>query len=200
MPVSFEAIADLTVRTLAGILRAPHPGYLEYTAFDADRKAIALPDLGLKRATPVSQADAQKDLSQVLLATLKETTGISDLDFDDDGDIGVRSGSALAYVRLLNNPAQLRIFSPILRDVEKTEGVLARLNDINASETLIRFIFRDGIICGEANISAAPLVSAYVAQAFIHFCAIADAMGGLLQEEFGGRTAFDQAMPSLVKH
>jgi hypothetical protein len=199
-PVSFLTIANLAVRTFAEILHVPHPGYLEYAAFDADGNAIALPELGLKLARPRSQTDDQKDSSELLLATLREATGISDLSFDADGDVGIRSGSALAYVRLLNNPPQVRIFSPILRDVERSEGVLARLNDINANETLMRFIYRDGIIYGDASISAAPFVSAHVAQALIHFCAIADGMDSALQEEFGGQTAFGESMPSIMKH
>src|SRR3989304_905507 len=49
-PVSFEAVANLTVRTLAEILRVPHPGALQYEAFDEGGEAIALPELGLKIA------------------------------------------------------------------------------------------------------------------------------------------------------
>ena len=200
VPVSFDAIANLTVRTLTDVLRVPHPGYLEYRAFDANGETIALPELGLKRARSEPQAESEEGLSQLLLATLKQTTGIGDLDFDDDGDVGIRSGSALALVRLLDNPPHVRIFSPILRNVERTDGVLARLNEVNAGETLMRFTFRNGSIFGEANISAAPFVSAHVAQAFVHFCAVADGMGSLLQNEFGGRTSFGEAMPSLLKH
>ena len=200
VPVSFEAIAKLTVRTLTDVLRVPHPGFLEYKAFDADGEPIALPELGLKLARSGSQADNQQDLSQLLLATLAETTGIGNLDFDDDGDVGIRSGSALAFVRLLDNPPQVRIFSPILRNVEEPDGVLARLNEFNARETLMRFTFRNGSIFGEAHISAAPFVSAHVAQAIVHFCGVADGMGCLLQREFGGRTSFGESMPSLLKH
>ena len=199
-PVSFEAVANLAVRTLAEILRVPLPAFMQYKAFDGDGQAIALPELGLKPATAAPRADSQKDLSQMLLATLKETTGISDLDFDGDGDIGIRAGSALTFVRLIGDPPYVRIYSPILRDVEESAGICGRLNDINLSETLMRFMFRNGLIYSVADVSAAPFVSAHVAQAFVHVCAIAGGMDSLLQEECGGRTAFVESMPSLMKH
>lgn len=202
-PVSSGAAAALAVRTLSEILRVPHPAFLQYHAIDDTEgkwAAIALPDLGLKIEKPLQRTDSNEDLPQQLLATLKETTGISDLDFDSEGDIGLRYGSAVTFVRLLNDSLYVRIFSPILREVEECPGLFARLNDINANETLMRFIFRNGVIYCVADVSAVPFVSDHIAQAFVHFCAIADGMDSLLREEFGGQTAFDDSMPSSLKH
>ena len=54
-PVPFNAVAELAVHTLTEILRVPHPGFLEYEAFDASGNAILLPSLGLMRATRPAQ-------------------------------------------------------------------------------------------------------------------------------------------------
>jgi hypothetical protein len=202
-PVSCEAVAALAIRTLSEILRVPHPAFLQYRAIDDTEgkwAAIELPDLGLKIDKPAQQTNSNDDLPQLLLATLKETTGISDLDFDSDGDIGLRYGSAVTFVRLLRDSLYVRIYSPILREVEECPGIFARLNDINANETLMRFIFRNGVLYCVADVSAVPFVSDHIAQAFVHFCAIADGMDSLLREEFGGQTAFDDLMPSSLKH
>jgi len=138
--------------------------------------------------------------SQALLTTLKAETGICKLDYDSDGDIGIRYGSAIAFVRLIGDPPHIRIYSPILRDVEESPGIFARLNDINANETLMRFYYKNGVVYGASDISAAPYVNAHVVQTLAHFCVIADGMDSLLQAEFGGRTAFVESMPSLMKH
>jgi hypothetical protein len=202
-PVPFEVVANLAVRTLSEILRIPHPAFLQYEAFeDAEGEwvAIPLPELGLKLQEPAPRAGNAESLSKQLLTSLGEVTGLNDLDFDDDGDIGVRCGSALVFVRMVDDPLYVRIFSAILRDVDENPDILVRLNDINASETLIRFIFRNGTIHGIADLSAVPFLSAHFAQAFERFCAVADGMGGLLQEEFGGQTAFVEPLPSLTKH
>lgn len=198
-PVSCEAVANLAVRTFTEILRLPHPGNLEYEAFDEDTGAIALPDLGLRLAVPTPRTNDQ-DLATAVLATLTEVTGISDLGYDNDGDIGLRKGSALVFVRLIDEPPCVRIYSLLVRDVEESPEILVRLNDINANQSLMRFIYRNGTIFAIADVAAEPFVSAHVAQAFEHFCAIADGMDNLLQAEFGGRIAYDETMPSLLKH
>jgi S1-C subfamily serine protease len=67
-PVSFEAVSNLAVRTLAEILHIPHPGFLEYEAFDEKGKGIALPELGLR------MMDRKKvDERKVILPNIKMT-------------------------------------------------------------------------------------------------------------------------------
>jgi hypothetical protein len=199
-PVSFTAVANLAVRTLAEILRVPHPGSLQYDAFSADGEKIALPELGLQREKPASRKDEQEDLPQLLLETLKSTTGIADLDYDDDGDIGVRCGSAVVFVRLTNDSPFVRIHSHLLRGVEESEGLLARLNDMNANEIVMHFIYRNDTVYAVADVCAAPFVADHVALVFDHFCAIADGIDGLLQVDFGGETAFAEVEGSGVRH
>jgi hypothetical protein len=70
----------------------------------------------------------------------------------------------------------------------------------NRARTLIRFFYKNGVIHGIADISAAPFVSAHVTDGLAHFCVIADEMGNMLQSELGGQTAFVEVMPSSMKH
>src|ERR1700674_4535624 len=173
-PVAFDAVMNLTVRTLAEILGVPHPGSLEYESFDVEGKAIALPELGLKVAKRAPVADSQEDVSQMLLNTLREATGLSDLKYDDHGDIGIRYGSAVTFVRLASDQSCVLIHASLLSDVEESPELFTRLNDINGSERPMHFFFRNGVIFGVANLSAVPFVRALVAQTILHFCAIAD--------------------------
>lgn len=102
-PVNFVSVANLTVHTFAEILRIPHPFWLEYAAFDDESNMLVLPELGLKLATSAPQVDNLPDVSEMLKATLCEVTGLSELDFDDGGDIAIRYGSVVAFVRLNDN-------------------------------------------------------------------------------------------------
>lgn len=203
-PVSFEAVARLTVSTIAEILRIPHPGLLEYEAFDdteGEWATMLITGLGLKQAKRKSPDDTLEDLAAALLTTLKEETGISDLDYDNDGDIRIRYGSAAAFVRLISDPLHIRIYSPLLYDVDASPGIFARLNDINANGAMIHFYFQNGVIYGGYDFSAVPYIKAHVVQALANICEIADGMDRLLQEEFGGKTAFnEESMPSVMKH
>ena len=200
-PVAFDAVARLAVRTFSEILRVPHPGNLEYRAFDTGQGVdIAASGLGLKFAPQSSAAELPANLYQQLLSTLSAATGINDLSIDKDGDIGLRCGSALTFVRVIVDPTYIRIYAKILRDVEETDGICSRLNDINANISLVRFVFQNGAIFAVADICAAPFNAQQVVQAMAHFGSIADEMDSLLQGEFGGHTAFVETMVSTSKH
>ena len=199
-PVAFGAVAQLTVRTFAQILRVPYPSSLQYEAFESEGRSLALPELGLKLAQRAPNPDSQEDLAQHLLATLKECTGVSDLDYDEDRDIGIRHGSALTWVRLLGDPPFVRFYSRILHDVEDNGAIVSRLNDINARQPMVHFVFRGDAIFALADTCAAPFVAAHVAHALVHFCAIVDGMDRLLQAEFGGETTFVMPAASSLRH
>ena len=197
-PVACEQVADLAVQTFVEIMQVPHPGFLEYQAFDPDGGSLPLPGLGMKQAAS-TDGDPEK-VPQHLLAILQEITGISDLAYDEDGDVGLRYGSALTFIRLISDPACIRLFSTLLSDVDVQPGIFARLNDLNVDETLVRFVFRNRSIGCSAEIPAEPLVTPHIRQVFPRFCAIADDMGKLLQNIFGGETAFVEAISSSLKH
>lgn len=199
-PVPFAAVAELAVRTLADILGVPHPGFLEYDAYDAEGNAIVFPSLGLRRTGPKPRVAAAVPLPERLLATLRDSTGIADLDFDDDGDIGVRFGSVIAFARLIGAPASVRVFSRILADIEVTPELLSRLNYINVNARHLHFFHRNEAVFAVADIPAEPFVSEQVAGLFAYFCEITDGIDSVLQSEFGGCTTFVESLPSSVKH
>ncbi len=196
-PVAFEMIADLTVRTLAEVLRVPHPGWLQYEAFSDPGGPLNLPELGLKK--PVVDSRRQ-DVPQLLLDTIIEETRIEDLDYDQDGDISVRRGSAVIFVKLIEHMSSVRIYSPLLAEVEEQHGLYERLNELNAHTTLVRYVYRNEAIWAIADVRASPFDQKAVADAF-HYCSeMADGMDTLLQNELGGRTFFTEPMPSTMKH
>lgn len=198
-PVSFESVATLAVRTLSELLLVPHPGSLQYKAFDDDNQAIALPELGLKLEIR-TEDEVEEDASKLLLDTLRECTDISDLNYDEDGDIGILSGSALTFIRLVNEAQHIRFFSLVLLDIEEDAEIYRHLNDINADENLIRFYYKDETIFGVLDIFAAPYVSEHAAQAFEYFSTTVDRIGEQLQEVFGGQTAVSMTQPNALKH
>ena len=201
-PVPFDGVADLAVRTFCEILKVPHPSFLQYEAIDDEdgkSEAIALPELGLKVGGRVRVVDTTAELTHSMLVALRIATDISDLDFEGDGSIKICCGSFVTCLHLTDDEMYVHISSALLRDVTDDPRILARLNDFNASETLTRFFFLNGVIFCAADISAVILQGIHVAQAFVDFCATADRIICLLQEEFGGRT-FVYSMQSSMKH
>ncbi len=204
VPVPFESVARLTIQTLASILRVPHPHSLEYEAFEMEGVALTLPELGLKhtkRAPKDAQPDdPQEDLPALLLATLRQHTGLKDLAYDCDGDICLQYGSAQVLVRLLSGAPFVRCYSRVLHNVEPSDAILSHLNDMNAREPMVHFVARGDAIFALSDTCVAPFVADHVNLVLSHFCVIVDGMDSLLQTDFGGQTTFTELMPSSLRH
>ena len=199
-PVPFETVANLVVHTFAEILRVPTTGELEYYACDEEDVPLEFPELGLKFEDLEEEGGDREDLSQLLLETVRDAVGVTDLEYDEEGEIGIRYGSALSFVRLDNDGLFVSIYSMLLTDVRENHGIYIRLNDINANETMLRVFYTDGVIYAVADIPALPLVPVHVAATLGYFSDAADRMGGRLKAEFGGHTAFEESTQSSMLH
>lgn len=197
---SFKGLAAIALRTLAEIINVPHPGYLEYEAFDADQNSFAIPELGLKRAKPTTASGKATPLRDLLLAAIIEETGIADLDYDQDGDIGIRYGNVGAFVRLIGNPPYVRIYSRLLANIEESAKLLARLNEMNSDEAHMHFIFIEGAVFAISDVFVVPFVSQHVIYALKHFYQISEGISSLLEAEFGENAALFELTPTMYKH
>jgi hypothetical protein len=132
-------LAIIASRTLRDVYGAPHPAFLTYTAIDRDGGTVHIPALGAARLLAVGEVDEDSDeaateralarfgdkvvelplADQVaaVVATLLKTTPDA-LSVDPDGDIGIRAGSAMVFVRVRDNPPLIDVFSPVLTEIE----------------------------------------------------------------------------------
>lgn len=199
-PVPFDRVAELTIATLTDVIRVPHPSSLEYNALDTQGRAIEFSELGLRRATAAEAPQGLEETASMLLTTMREFTGFAHLDFDSDGDIATRYGSALIFGQLIGDPVYVRFYSPLLRDVRDSPELFERLNELNVNEMFMRFMFQNGVIYVVAETAAVPFVADHIIQLQQLICVVADAMNGQLQEEFGGETSFSKPAPGRLLH
>ena len=66
---------------------------------------------------------------RTVVATMSKTT-VDQLQEDADGDIGIRAGSAMVFVRVRDNPPLVDVFSPILTEIEPTEKLYVKLSEL----------------------------------------------------------------------
>ncbi len=90
-PVRFKRLAALAVQTLRDIMGVPHPGFLQYEAYDTQHQTQDLSELGLMRSARGARGNdlSAAMLTERLLSTLKAATGVEDLSIDADGDIAI---------------------------------------------------------------------------------------------------------------
>lgn len=201
-PVQSDTVAQMAVETLVSVLGVSHPGMLEYEAFDSAGSKLEFHQLGLK-VTDHDHLRSGKDehqLADKLLKTISAVTGISDLQYDSDGDITIRCGSMLVCVCLIQSPAMVHIFTPLIHEVDESPALLSKLNELNRGSYDIRYCFNEGVVIAEVDVRTEPYVDAHVADAYRSFCKIADDVDDLLQLDFGGKRMFDDWQPSSARH
>ena len=200
-PVQGDSVATMAIETLVSILGVSHPGMLEYEAFDSAGNILEFRKLGLKVVARKPQpANTEPDSNQLLLKTIGDVTGFTDLELDGDGDIGVRYGSMIAYARVIGTPLAVHFFSPLVREVEESPALFERINELNRGSRDVRYFVIEGTIFAAADVRVEPFVESIVADVYRHFCQSADDVDELLQSEFGGKTMYEASMSSTVRH
>ena len=128
---------------------------------------------------------------------LSEYLGADHLIADHDGDYPVQHGSALYYVRLVDEkPPVVRIFSWMLHDVECTPDLLEALNEVNKSVSFVRLFWSDGDVVVATELLAETLDPEELAKGCDTVAQVADRYDNRLKERFGGNIQFDE--PALA--
>jgi len=200
VPVSFKAVANLAISTLTEILCVPHPGFLQYEAFDTDANDIVLPGLGLKQAERMAQDGNDGSVASQLLALLRGLTHIDDLDFNEYGCIDFCAGKLPVFVNIADNQSYIRVGSPIRSGLSADSNVLVLLNDINAGIPIVHFFLRDETVYGVVDIPAFPFLAEHILHAIGQIHNAAEGISKRLQEQFGGQPECQDRVVSSTCH
>jgi len=198
VPVPVGEVAEVAVRTLREVYGVEHPRQLEYRAFDAEGEHILLPTLGINRAhdeprepsLPEVGLPPGMDLKTAVIATMKRVLGLDELHIDEDGDIPIRRGSAAVYVRVLEEPPTVVVYSPLVFDVTVGPEVFEELNRLNGQTYFVRFLLVGTTVMCSAEVFAHPFVADDVVSAYVLVSRLADEVDDELARRFGGTVAF----------
>src|SRR5262249_56287762 len=80
-----------------------------------------------------------------VLAALLHTTP-EDLPVDKDGDVGIRSGSAMVFVRVRDEPPLVDVFSPVLTELQSSLALYARLSELTTRLSVGRLYFANDAV------------------------------------------------------
>ena len=186
--VSVSNIVSVSIDTLIHGLALPYPGALSYESFDSAGEGLEFQELGLK---PTPHQD--EPLMEQVLSVFQSVTGIKDLKLDDDGDLIVRYGTILVSVTHIGNA--VRLFSPLVTEVEESPTLLRKLNQINDGEHRIRIFRNDDAVYATLDVPAAPFVPAHLAAAMGEFSEVAEGLAIVLRAEFSGKAVIDPSSP-----
>ncbi len=182
--VPTSGIVSMAIDTLIHGLALPYPEALSYESFDSAGVALKFQELGL---TPAPRQS--KPLMEQVLTVFRSVTGIEDLTFDDDGDLGVRYGTVLVSAVQLDN--RVRLFSALVTEVAESPVLLRKLNQINDGAHRIRFFWHDDVVYAALDIPADPFVPAHLAAAMNEFSEVAEGLAIVLRAYFSGKIVIE---------
>jgi hypothetical protein len=106
--------------------------------------------------------------------------------------VAIQAGSAVVLVRLVDaDPPVVRVFSPMLRAVDRTPELLVELNEINAHLSFLRLFWRDDTVFVATELLAPTLDAEELTLACDAVSDLADYYDDRLRNRFGGEVAFD---------
>jgi hypothetical protein len=198
--------AKIITRTLREVYGSPHPAFLLYTAVDDKGGAVMEPPtLGVAR---IEDSDAPPQTSTVNLAglPLEESVTVTlsamlkvspdSLPVDSEGDIGIRSGSAMVFVRVRDQPPMVEVFSPVLTEVEENQRLYQRLSELTHRMPMGRLYYAGGTVWGGITVFGRDFQATHLMLAVQVMTSLADELDDRLSREFGGRRFFgDPALP-----
>ncbi|GAA2844966.1 hypothetical protein Acy02nite_46140 [Actinoplanes cyaneus] len=206
------AVAATISRTLRDIYGAPHPAFLVYLVHDEEDEPIEAGPLAtarLEAGLELVGADGAELTDEELLAevagdevpldervrtviaTMSKTT-VDQLQVDADGDIGIRAGSAMVFVRVRDNPPLVDVFSPILTEVEPTEQLYVKLSELTNRMPIGRLYCAQDTVWASIPVFGRNFQAVHLMLAVQVMTGLADELDDRLHGEFGGKRFFGE--------
>lgn len=186
-------LAQLATVTLSEVFGVLHPIFLE-----PDQLAEILQ--GQTDWVPLTPKPLNKDQVSVMPVNRTDLDNLVDYELakafghpplrNQQGDVAIRVGSTMVFLRSTPDAAELVLFSALVHDVEGRSRACEVLNDLNVEARYGRFALHRDRVFVQISVAARPFVPAHLHQALIHLSQIADGIDDALATKLGGRTTF----------
>lgn len=189
-----RTLAEAAVHALREAYGVPHPAFLAPDqlaeiltppAFDEPLLGESFDPEDLQATLPRSRAELDAAIGRELVDLL----GYQPVR-DDDGDFGIRVGSAMVFVRTTQDAQEVLVFSAVVHDVEGRSRAMEVLSDLNSDARYVRFMLIRDRVFVSLSVFARPFVPAHLHQAVKIVSVIADRIDGELAAKLRGRTTF----------
>jgi len=129
---------------------------------------------------------------QLVVSRLLKTKA-EQLQMDADGDIGIRAGSAMVFVRVRDNPPLIDVFSPVLTEIEPTERLYRRLSELTNRMPIGRLYCSNDTVWASVPVMGRDFQASHLMLAVQVMTGLADELDDRLQGEFGGKRFYGDA-------
>jgi len=186
-------LARLATDTLSDVFGVLHPIFLEPDQLAEILKGestwIPLEPRPLGKDETAVRTSSKAELDRLVDEVLRRRFGHPSLR-NDQGDVAIRVGSTMVFLRSTDDAAELILFSPLVHDVAGRSRACEVLNDLNVEARFGRFSLHRDRVFVQLSVAAQPFVPAHLHQALHILSQIADGIDDELAARLGGRTTF----------
>ncbi len=193
---NFDRLSELAVAALRDVYGVQHPVFLAPDQLAEILQPKPEPLVGesefdaedVVATIPVSP----EHLDEMMDRELTEMFGHRPLR-DTEGDIAVRVGSTMVFLRTSADGREIIVFSTVVHEVEGRSRATEVLNDLNVDARWVKFeLIRDRVFV-TMSVQAHPFVPAHLHQAVRTLTKVADGIDNELASKLRGRTTFNDA-------
>ncbi len=201
-PDSSAEIAEASVGAIRDVFGVPHPSFLiaQGPRGEATAESLGIPGPPRQPAQDyVSAATAETAMAiepvdrdhlvELVDAALISVVGERPA-HDDDGDIPIRAGSAIVFVRVADDGPYVELFSPILVGVQGSPLALERISQLNRWVRFVSFGWDSGTVHASMHLFCHPFVPDHLRHAVHVLTSVADRLDDELRLGLGGRVFF----------
>ena len=191
-----QRFAAIVSRTLRDVYGTPHPAFLVYLLIAPSGTPVDVPSLGTARpllgghdpvpaVADLAKLSLPEKVATVIAAMLQTTP--ENLPVDKDGDIGIRSGSAMVFVRVRDNPPLVDVFSPVLTGVNGSEALYVKLAELTHRMPIGRLYYTGETVWASVPVMGRDFQATHLMLAVQVMTGLADELDDRLHGEFGGK-------------
>ena len=195
-----DRISELAVSALRDVYGVQHPIFLAPdqlaevlqptpTPIESTAALVAVqPPVEHRLAAPTLPR-SREHLNELVDAELAQMFGHSPIR-DSEGDVAIRVGSTMLFLRTSPDGAEVIIFAAVVHDVAGRSRAAEVLNDLNVEARWVKFqLVRDRVFV-TVSVLARPFVPAHLRQAVRILAETADGIDDELAAKLHGRTTF----------
>jgi hypothetical protein len=131
----------------------------------------------------------QEHLNDLVDAELAEIYGHPPIR-DADGDVAIRVGSTMLFLRTSRDGQEVVLFAPVVHDVAGRSRATEVLNDLNVEARWVKFQLIKDRVFVTISVLSRPFVPAHLRQAVRILSDVADGIDNELAAKLHGRTTF----------
>jgi hypothetical protein len=193
-----DRISELAVVALRDVYGVQHPVFLAPDQLAEALQPMQVPienDAAIK-AVQTSQVDLgatmprdQEHLNDLVDAELAEIYGYPPIR-DADGDVAIRVGSTMLFLRTSTDGQEVVLFAPVVHDIAGRSRATEVLNDLNVEARWVKFQLIKDRVFVTISVLAQPFAPAHLRQAVRILSDVADGIDNDLAAKLNGRTTF----------